>query len=163
MKAQILGRNHPAKIDGFAPNISLMDHLPMVNSDISAGEIEPMTLAYDHEISRQLRLLAGNYGLKERCARGYTSRCLLPLALSSAWHTDRGLGHVLCWIICNEDITSILELTPAQLITRNAVLDLRVGDVFIFNADVGHAWLSNSAYLMAQMTVSPIKKTLHST
>lgn len=158
MNARILQRRHTKEIEGFDPEETLRRYLPKVQSEVAAGEVDPVELPWDNGVTKELRFLAQKYGFRHNEEmQFFAGNCLLPLALSTGWHNDKGLGHVLSWILCYKDFEGICELSSAQLITRNAVLDLNVGDVFVFNADVGHAWLSNSMYLMAQMPVKPIK------
>ena len=41
-----------------------------------------------------------------------------------------------------------------QLITRHGPLNVKEGDLFIFNADQGHAWVSNGACVMVMATIA---------
>lgn len=105
-----------------------------------------------------INTIADEYELKYRDISLYTGTCVLPLACSTGWHTDNGLGLLLNWLIGLRDIDGFVDLARPQLVTRNTVLDLEVGDIFVFNANVGHAWISNSACLLVQMPVS-VKKS----
>jgi hypothetical protein len=159
MKAQILRKRYFNKLKFCkSPKEFLMDNLPSYTGSINAGEIDPIALESDHEVAQELEKLAFAYGLKPREPRRYTGRCLLPLALSTGWHVDEGLGDVLCWMLANEALEGIDDMNRPQLITRSAVLEIDRGDVFVFNANTGHAWVSNSSCLIAQVPVSKGQK-----
>lgn len=49
----------------------------------------------------------------------------------------------------------------AQLITRHGPLDMRQGDLCVFDSDQGHAWLSNAACVMVMATVTR-QRSIHS-
>jgi hypothetical protein len=67
---------------------------------------------------------------------------------SSSWHTDEGLGLLLNWMVYYDrhsfQIASGLRFPT--LITEDCSLnavEIGLGDVFVFNANRGHAWVSN--------------------
>ena len=72
---------------------------------------------------------------------------------SVAWHVDS---------YCHLSVIMPVEMddpwTPAQLITKHAPLDLRIGDIAVFNASLGHAWINNGYCALATMTVKKIRK-----
>jgi hypothetical protein len=82
----------------------------------------------------------------------------LPLALTFVngacrWHTDPSYGIVACWLVHSENTLD----SDAQLITRHGPLDMRTGDLCVFNSNYGHAWLSNAPCVMVMATVARIR------
>jgi hypothetical protein len=72
---------------------------------------------------------------------------------SIPWHTDLGLSYIVAWV-------ARLGSEHSELITRHGDLPVKEGDVFAFNADHGHAWLTNNEdpVVFAQITVGRRRK-----
>jgi hypothetical protein len=68
-------------------------------------------------------------------------------------HQDKGMGLLLSWLIHQEQIQGVLDCYPTQLVTRTRDLDLKVGDVFVFDSDQDHGWISNTMTLLIQMSI----------
>lgn len=90
---------------------------------------------------------------RRRDCRKYHSLTLTYVDGSVPWHNDPGFGVVACWLVYSENSSCY----DAQLITAHGALDLRENDLCIFNADQGHAWISDGACVMVMATVAPIK------
>jgi len=122
------------------------------------GDVDPLALPFDNKwISSLLRVGELN-GLKYKKQSLYTGCCLLPLYLSTGYHDDAGLGLVLNWLI---DVSSFHgHRTPfsPQIAVQGKSLDLRVGDVFVFNASLSHCWISNHHCMLVQVPVSRSRK-----
>lgn len=88
-------------------------------------------------------------GYKRRNCKFYTSLSLTYVNGACRWHDDPGFGVVACWLLHSDNDFS----NDAQLITRYGPLDMRVGDLCVFDADQGHAWLSNGICVMVMATV----------
>lgn len=71
-------------------------------------------------------------------------------------HKDSGFGNVLSWLVKKQSIgRQYADNDSIQLITKSAdPLELKVGDVFIFNANYDHAWISNMDCMLLQVAVS---------
>lgn len=122
------------------------------------GEVDPVLLKKNDNILLQLEQIALMNGLRMRNVKSYSSPVLLPLAGSVGMHQDNGLGLLVNWLLYTDDLSGCYDLHPAQLLVRDRTLELRAGSVFVFNANVNHAWISNSKCIIAQMAVSRIRK-----
>lgn len=67
---------------------------------------------------------------------------------SVEWHVDS-----YCHLSVIMPVEMDYPFTPAQLITKHGPLDLRIGDIAVFNASLGHAWINNGYCALATMTV----------
>jgi hypothetical protein len=119
----------------------------------SEGEIDSDSIA-QHEwdatpFLEYLRL----QGLKYRECQIYSPITLTYVNGSARWHDDPGFGPVACWLLFESDP----GMDGAQLITQRGPINLRTGDVCVFDANQGHAWLCNGVAIMVMVTVSPIK------
>ena len=92
----------------------------------------------------------GGCGYRRRRCESYDSLSLTFIDGACCWHTDPGFGLVACWLIYNENSSG----DEPQLITRHGPLNVKEGDLFIFNADQGHAWVSNGACVMVMATIA---------
>lgn len=89
-------------------------------------------------------------GYRPSDCRMYPALSLTFLSGACRWHTDPGFGIVACWLVHSENDPG----DDAQLITRHGPLDMRGGDLCVFDADQGHAWLSNATCVMVMATVT---------
>lgn len=89
-------------------------------------------------------------GYRPRDCRKYPALSLTFIIGACRWHTDPGFGLVACWLVHSENDLG----DDAQLITRHGPLDMRAGDLCVFDADQGHAWLSNGSCVMVMATVA---------
>lgn len=89
-------------------------------------------------------------GYRPRACKQYSALSLTFVDGACRWHTDPGFGLVACWLVHNENSLG----DDAQLITRHGPLDMKAGDLCVFDSDQGHAWLSNAACVMVMATVS---------
>ena len=164
MKAQILGN---LSLDVIQPKVRQSIKRSRVRSRVLLGEVEPIGLGRDHPCIKVLLDFGRMHGFKFKEVPLYGSAAFLPLDGSVPWHYDSGIGHLLCWLI---DINSLgpslgaANYTPALLSMHDRKIieldGLRVGDVFVFNGDYGHAWLSNESCLLTQVTVSAPRATM---
>jgi hypothetical protein len=122
--------------------------------DIYPGDVDPLTLEVENKAYQELLGYANLKGLKRRKVTLYNPQSLLPIVGSVGWHSDQYMGLVLSWILYKEPLISQKDSYTMQLITRRKALDLGPGQVFLFNADADHAWVSNYKCIMAQLTVS---------
>lgn len=90
---------------------------------------------------------------KQECQK-YAPLTLTYIDGSARWHDDPGFGVVACWLVYSENPCGF----DAQLITAHGALDLRENELCIFDANQGHAWISNGVCVMVMATVAPIKK-----
>jgi hypothetical protein len=70
------------------------------------------------------------------------------------------MGTVLSWMIDIRPINAVQERNSSgdyvELFVSgvNHLLKIKSGDVFIFDANVDHAWISNMNCMLVQLTVS---------
>jgi len=94
-------------------------------------------------------------GYRRRQCHRYATLSFTYVNGSARWHDDPGFGPVVCWLLYTENPLGC----DAQLITRHGPLDMRVGDLCIFDANKPHAWLSNGICVMLMMTVAKLPKS----
>lgn len=117
--------------------------------DNSAGEIDSChingwvdeQLFFDH-----LRAC----GWRPRRCSKYEQLSLAFLNGAFRWHDDPGFGLVACWLVHSDNDPGEWP----QLITRQGPLDMHSGDLCVFDANCGHAWLSNAVCVMVMATVA---------
>jgi hypothetical protein len=122
--------------------------------DIYPGDVDPLTLEVNHKAYQKLLAYAELNGFKRREVSLYNPQSLLPIVGSVGWHSDEHMGLVLSWILYEEPLIPQKDSYTMQLITRRKALDLVPGQVFLFNANADHTWISNYKCIMAQLTVS---------
>jgi hypothetical protein len=104
---------------------------------------------FPNRIGATLKELAHSWGYKPRVSRIDGKGAFVPISGSAGWHTDPGLGTLLSWVVWATPAKN-----PPQLITSHGGLFVDKGDIFVFNANKGHAWISNTCCVMAQIPVS---------
>ena len=93
-------------------------------------------------------------GYRKRECEKYASLTLTYANDSCRWHTDPGLGVVAGWLVYSENDIFF----DAELITRHGNLPLRENDLFIFDADKGHAWISEGLCILVMATVAKMRR-----
>ena len=122
----------------------------------SLGDIEPLSPDPSFPAVKTLEQVAQESKLTLRDSAFYDMRSVMTIAGSVGRHEDPRLGLVLNWILEVKNLPGYEDSSwkPAQLIAGGKALDLREGDIFIFNADRPHAWVSNSVCTLLQIMVA---------
>lgn len=127
----------------------------------------PLKGVYD-DIGETLKKRAALWGFKPRKSALYGPGSIIPIVGSIGWHTDPGLGSVMCWLLYSDFPSHICQhngmtsnssyLRPGKpgLITSHGSLEISQGAIFVFNANNGHAWVSNTRCVLAQIPVSKL-------
>lgn len=159
MKATILGKLDPKVIP--VSDRQVARSLCRRSDKRWLGEVEPIGLEIDNPYMQALLGFAAKFGFKYKPNDLYTGPCLLPLDGTVLWHDDGGIGHILNWVLevkayggnfaTSRDTPALLSQYCGKV---NQIDSLDAGTVFVFNGDVGHAWLSNESCVLAQVTVS---------
>lgn len=160
MKPKLLGRIDPAKakfsqrdLKSFARERG--DRLGEIAEILSADEAREIS-----EASSVLKAFAKTKGLAHRQTRDFfASEAVFSCAGSIGYHTDHGLGLALTWILYEEELSKY-SAQNSQLVTRDGCLFVGVGDVFLFNGNAGHCWVSNRATVFAQIAVKQLPSIL---
>jgi hypothetical protein len=132
----------------------------------SLDNVVPLKGVYD-SIGEMLKKRAALSGFKPRKSALYGSGSIIPIVGSIGLHTDPGLGKVLCWLLYSDFPSHICQhkgmtsngsyLRPKpELITSHGSLQISQGAIFVFNANNGHAWVSNTRCVLAQIPVSKL-------
>jgi len=146
--AQILGKIDPVEA-GFTT-----EKLSNFCSSNYLGEVDPITLDPTFLCYKRLQAFAEDNGYKLSQVRLYNSSSILPLCGSVGMHDDEGMGLLMSWIVHYEELSeSFNSYDYMQLVYPGGALDLKLGDVFVFNADKPHAWISNSRCVLIQLAV----------
>ena len=132
----------------------------------SLDNVVPLKGVYDG-IGEMLKKRAALSGFKPRRSELYGSGSILPIVGSIGLHTDPGLGNVLCWLLYSDfpshicqhrgmTSTGSYQRPKPELITSHGSLTVSQGEFFVFNANNGHAWVSNTRCVLAQIPVSKL-------
>jgi len=113
------------------------------------GQVESFTASLNEWDFPALVGLANAAGYTPCLAKHFAPVNFLPVNGSVKWHTDSGCGvNVACLVDNSRSIYSLPEL-----ITKHGALEVSPGDVFVFNTNQGHAWLSRDVCVLASITV----------
>jgi len=141
-------------------NITPPTEFPLIYSPTYLGDIEPRSLKLTDDLVKPLADFASGKGLEYKKVIGYATPCLLPLSGSILEHEDWGMGTVLSWMIDIRPINAVQERNTSgdyvELFVSgmDRLLRIKSGDVFIFDPNVHHAWISNMNCMLVQLTVS---------
>jgi len=129
-------------------------HCVELCKELDLGEIDSISL--DHRLTPFDPFFdhLERCGYRRRQCHRYATLSLTYVNGSARWHNDPSLGPVVCWLLYTGNPLGI----DAQLITRHGPLDMRVGDLCIFDANKPHAWLSNGICVMLMMTVAKLAR-----
>ena len=132
-------------------------------ADKYLGEVDPMAVGQDDPLLVRLLQVGNDHGLSYKHQHFYVGSSYLPINGSVPWHEDQGIGLVLNWMVHSMDLEGYqdsLNHNRCHLLTRHGQLQIGVGDIFVFNGNVGHAWISNSKCMLVQTTVSASRRKL---
>ena len=141
-------------------NITPPTEFPLIYSPCYLGSIDPVSLKLTDDLVKPLADFASGKGLEYKEVIGYATPCLLPLSGSILCHEDEGMGTVLSWMIDIRPINAVQERNTSgdyvELFVSgmDRLLRIKSGDVFIFDSNVHHAWISNMNCMLVQLTVS---------
>jgi hypothetical protein len=116
---------------------------------VEVGQVESYITSLDEWDFPALARLANAAGYVPCQTGRYASVTFLPCNGSIKWHTDPGSGVNVACLVGNGG--SIYPLP--ELITKHGALEVSLGDVFVFNTNLGHAWLSHDLCVLASITV----------
>jgi len=141
-------------------NIETPTEFPLIYSPSYLGDIEPRSLKLTDDLVKPLVDFSSGKGLEYKKVIRYATPCLLPLSGSILCHEDDGMGAVLSWMIDIRPINTVQGRDPSgdyvELFVSgmDRLLRIKSGDVFIFDSNVHHAWISNMNCMLVQLTVS---------
>lgn len=116
---------------------------------VEVGQVESYIASLEEWDFPALVALANAAGYTPCQTGRFASVSFLPVNGSVKWHTDSGCGANVACLVSN--FSSIYPLP--ELITKHGALEVTPGDVFVFNTNLGHAWLSHDVCLLASITV----------
>ena len=125
---------------------------------------------YNTEITRDasLKLLSNFFqaladnGYTERYDSPYSSLSLTYCKGSIEPHCDPEYGLVALWLVSVKQLHRIqhgLRSEDPSLYGSRRWLDVRLGEIIVFDADKEHAWLSNYHCSMIMQTVKKTRRT----
>ena len=151
----------PAVLTRQTPNNrkQIAEYIKQLKSS-ELGEVEPKTVEIENEFIQELLYLGSTHAnLKYKPCTHYSSPSILLLKGSVGMHDDHGMGLLLNWVLKVNNLSrSPWSSHGPELITKQGCLEIREGDVFVFDANKDHAWLSNDRCLLAQVTVKKTRK-----
>jgi hypothetical protein len=77
---------------------------------------------------------------------------------SVSWHKDDGCGILVATLVAQSKSEDRCVGSRHALITKHGELPLQLGDMFVFNASLHHAWISYEACVLACITVKRKRK-----
>ena len=143
----------PEIIGAFCGLTDRKPQAPTKRQTLSPGEVDAITCAPDEWDFPLLIPAIRAVGYEPAKRHLYNTYDFTIVQDSVAWHVDS---------YCHLSVIMPVEMddpwTPAQLITKHGALDLRIGDIAVFNASLGHAWINNGYCMLATMTVKKRRK-----
>lgn len=147
MRAQVIGTLPPLPDETTPPEHLFPRYL---------GEVDPYGLS-EFDPAIQALLVFSNKLIRARprkpplfcmCSRLY-------LRGSTHLHEDGGMGWILNWLVSDQGLAGHepCDHGPALYRKNAEPLYLGLGDVFIFNADKPHAWVSNNQCVVVQCAI----------
>lgn len=152
------------QIDSLWPEIAKAVKQNLDNEGKYLGEVDPLFTKKDDPLMAKLLDVGEQCGLVFRQQNRYTGSSYLPICGSVPWHDDSGIGLLLNWLVASRNLEGYkdcLSHNNCHLLTRHGELEIKAGDIFVFNGNIGHAWISNSQCMLVQTTVKatrPAKK-----
>lgn len=123
-------------------NLSTNDTWQLTEGDVDARGTDPKNLAMLVHVADR-----AGYSLATRLSV-YPAAAYLAANGSIKTHTDKSSGlNVACLIAAEK------HWDKPELLTRHGALEIDLGDVFVFNADLPHAWLSNDFCVLSSIQV----------
>lgn len=136
-------------------------HVPR-RYEIRLGEVQPGSVeGIDNtEIFDILHKQCSLHGYAPRHCWRYRSQEVVCVNGSIAPHDDYGLGLVLNILIARREYSIVKSYLPSDqyLIYGGKSWQILPGQVFAFNANNKHAWISSGQCWIAQMTVKKRRK-----
>ena len=120
------------------------------------------------EIDASLKLLSNFFqtladnGYAKRYNSPYNSLSLTYCKGSIQPHHDPGYGLVALWLVSVKQLHRIqsgFQSEDPSLYGSRRWLDVRLGEIIVFDADKEHAWLSNYHCSMIMQTVRRVRRT----
>jgi len=90
--------------------------------------------------------------------RYYPSFSFAFVNQSVSWHKDDGCGISVATLVAQSKRKDHAFGPRHALITKHGELPIQLGDMFVFNASLHHAWISYEACALACMTVKRKRK-----
>lgn len=150
----------PIIVDNIVPPslvATAIEEIKGPRHNVYLGEVSgEHSLCMKEDLLHTLEGRLQSYGLKPVARGGYRPAEVIRINGAVGAHRDLGLGLVLNWFIgfCEPYPTYLGEDDSPWLATPWGLLSIKVGDVFLFNADELHSWVHNGSCFLAQMTVS---------
>ena len=136
----------------FAPSVTWAIEEAQFNS---LGEVDSRSISVDQwNLAPFFDHLRSEHGYRPRECVAYPSLTLTYVKGACPWHVDPGFGLVACWLVYDDNEIGY----EPQLITKHGPLEMRTGDLCVFDANQGHAWLGNGTSVMVMATIAPTAK-----
>lgn len=138
----------------YAPILNLKpEFIPTLNKGSTLGAVEPVTLREDHPLVEILYNCARRHNLE----RSDVDVDALLFVNGSLGPHDDYMGLVLTWLVHSECLNgfehSQFAETNPTLISCGQMLEIHPGNVFLFDSNEDHAWLSNDHCVFVQICV----------
>ena len=131
------------------------------------GEVYSAPIFGDDTVLVELERVCTRYGLcfNEQHPGPYVNHDYVFGAGSVGFHADDGMRLTAAVLVAVAPISAgirevLYQGEPCCLIAGGKCLALEVGDAFVFNGDVEHAWMANCRWVIATQSVRKRKKGL---
>lgn len=156
-KPKILARTGPTKEDYMDKRYATLpgfERLPL-------GEVSPVArMTPESGLCQSLVAIAEENGFFPKQVSFYGSRDIIAVRGSVDYHVDDGLGFCLSLLAWADPLTGdgIAYGPAASLAGPTKSVSVEVGDVFVFDGNRPHAWITNCNCILAQLTVGKRRK-----
>ena len=140
------------------------DRFLVQDKNIGIGEVYTAEIKTDASLkllSNFFQTLADN-GYAKRYDSPYNSLSLTYCKGSIQPHDDPRYGLVALWLVSVKQLHRIqhgFQSDDPFFCSSNQWLDVRLGEIIVFDADKEHAWLSNYHCSMIMQTVRRVRRT----
>ena len=132
------------------------DSIHRVFKNTYPGEICPRYLEAKNSLLSTLTNFLKSKGYRYNPCDLYVDKGVLPLVGSVGMHTDEGLGLMASWLVFDEEPAEGNGEAPELVTNGFGHLKVHTGDIFIFDSEIDHGWISNNNCLLIQSSVCPI-------
>ena len=152
------------KIIGRIPIVKTPYHTKLMRNSI-LGDLDDSDFAENDPVHSALCDLCESQGYMtdNDWRRGFNSYGYIHGIGSIFPHTDKGMGLTACALVAIEKITKSLGWSAddldkidgcAFIYDSGVVSEITPGDVFVFDANKLHAWMTNCRWVLALQSVS---------
>jgi hypothetical protein len=163
-------RRYPTKIGTITTaGTNTAEQSKFLHQSIPLGEVDVCQPFDDPRLIAQLERLCkqNGFAFNKQHPGPYGARDSVFGAGSVGFHDDTGLGYTVSVLLACAPLSRGLKdsgflgdrgSADCIFISGTSVLYVSIGDVFIFNGNIEHAWMSNGKWLLLSQSVRKLRR-----